>query len=161
MSKHNFTPYKPYDEDAKLVYVSGPMTGYKDNNFPSFDGAAEELRVMGYSVCSPSETDQYLGVHLSHEQYLRFDFARVLEADFLVALRGWERSLGAISEILVAVRIGIKVWRWDTFSDFDRITYEDIEAAISNMHGSVGDVNRAHWDFGMKTDHTDHSPIVN
>lgn len=140
MSKNSFYPFfKPYKaEKNKLVYVSGPMTGYKDNNFPAFHEAAKGLRELGYRVCSPAETDQFLGVgELTHEQYLRFDFTRVLEADFLVALDGWEQSLGAISEILVAVRMGTKVWRWSTFENYDLITYEDVAAAISNLHLGV------------------------
>lgn len=137
MSKQAFYPFfKPYDaRKGKRVYVSGPMTGYPKLNFPAFDEAAAGLRELGYAVCSPAETDKYLGVGaLSHAQYLRFDFSRVLEADFLVALEGWEQSLGAISEILMAVRMGTKVWRWSTFEDYDRVTYNDVAEAISNLH---------------------------
>ncbi len=108
------------------------MTGYEDNNFPAFHAAAADLRERGYSVCSPAETDEYLGVGaLSHEQYLRFDFERVIEADFLVALPGWEDSLGALAEILVAVRIGTKVWQWDTFENYDAVTYDMVVRALA------------------------------
>lgn len=129
--------FKPY-KGSKLVYVSGPMTGYPEHNFPAFNEAAEGLRKLGYRVCSPAETDGFLGIgELTHAEYLRFDFQRVLESDFLVALDGWERSLGAISEILMAVRMGVKVWRWSTFENYDRVTYDDVAAAISALH--VGD----------------------
>jgi hypothetical protein len=135
MSKHMLFPFfTPYDAPkGKRVYVSGPMTGYPENNYPAFREATRRLRDMGYAVCNPCETSTILGEDLTHAQYLRFDFERVLEADFLVALPGWARSLGAISEILVAVRMGTKVWRWDTFEDYDRITYEHVAQAISDM----------------------------
>lgn len=137
MSKNDFTPFfKPYDAPkGKRVYISGPMTGYDQFNFPAFESAAAQLREYGYAVCSPAETDQFLGVgNMTHAQYLRFDFARVMEADFLVALDGWERSLGALSEILMAVRMGTKVWRWTTFESYDLVTYEDVAQAISDLH---------------------------
>ena len=146
--KNSFTPFfKPYDSaKGKRVYISGPMTGYEEFNFPAFQQAAVGLRSMGYSVCSPAETDQFLGVGtMTHEQYLRFDFARVLEADFLVALDGWELSLGAISEILMAVRMGTKVWRWSTFENYDLITYGQVAAAITDLHlGKTATTTRPH-----------------
>jgi hypothetical protein len=135
--KNAFTPFfKPYDAPKnKRVYISGPMTGYEDHNFASFSAAAEGLRTLGYTVCSPAETDQFIGEDaMTHAQYLRFDFARVLEADFLVALDGWEFSLGAISEILMATRMGTKVWRWSSFENYDLVTYADVEKAISDIH---------------------------
>ena len=164
MSKNRLTPfYKPYNRNMKRVYVSGPMTGYPNNNFPAFQEAANDLRGMGYSVCSPAETDVHLGIGaLTHEQYLRFDFERVLEADFVVALPGWEDSLGSLSEILVAVRIGTKVWQWDSFDDFNAIGYEQVVAAMSTNgnavrlpfdeqrypqdEGNAGDVWRTPWE---------------
>lgn len=126
--------FKPYS-GKKNVYISGPMTGYKELNFPAFDEAAAILRSLDYAVCSPAETDLVLGVGvLTHAQYLRFDFDRVLEADFLAALPGWEASLGALSEILVAVRIGTPVWGWENWDTYDRIRYERVAQAISDIH---------------------------
>lgn len=130
-----FTPLR--SQRGKRVYVSGPMTGYENYNAEEFAAAARGLREMGYSVCNPVETSSWLGHDLSHADYLRFDFERVLEADFLVALAGWERSLGAISELLVATRIGTKCWYWPTFEDYDRITYENVAEAIAALHKGV------------------------
>lgn len=133
--KHALTPfYRPHHTRRnKRVYVSGPMTGYESLNAPAFAEASETLREMGYSVCNPVETSDWLGHDLSHEEFLRFDFERVLEADFLVALPGWEGSVGSQAELLVATRIGIKCWRWDTFENYDRISYEDVAQAISSL----------------------------
>lgn len=129
MSKNRFTPFfKPYT-GTKRVYVSGPMTGIENDNKEAFAEASEALRERGYMVCNPHDTSTLLG-KLTHAEYLRFDFERVLEADFLVALPGWEQSLGALSEILMAVRIGTKCWRWENFADYDLITYDDVAAHI-------------------------------
>lgn len=131
MSKHSLYPFfTPRDWWKKKVYISGPMTGLPEHNTPAFRSAAEQLRAKEYSVCNPAETDDILGP-LSHEQYLRFDFERVLEADFLIALPGWENSLGATAEILVATRVGTPVWGWENWQDYDRITYERVVFAMA------------------------------
>jgi len=133
MSKHTLYPFfTPRDNWKKKVYVSGPMTGLPEHNGPAFQKAATTLRELDYSVCNPQETDIILGP-LLHEEYLRFDFERVLEADFVVALNGWEGSLGATSEILVAMRIGIPVWGWENWKDYDRISYDRVVKAMSSI----------------------------
>ena len=133
MSKNRLTPFfVPITPENKRVYISGPMTGLKDSNAKAFDDAAVELILMGYSVCNPVDTSAVLG-ELTHAQYLRFDFERVLEADFLVALDGWEKSKGATAELLVATRIGTKCWRWSTFDRYDLITVEDVQKALGAL----------------------------
>ena len=130
MSNNSFTPFfHPYDKGLKRVYISGPMTGKPNQNEAAFTEAAVDLLLRGYAVCNPHDTSELLG-ELTHAQYLRFDFERVLEADFLVALPGWEKSMGALSELLMAVRMGVKCWRWETFDNYDLITYEHIAEAI-------------------------------
>ena len=125
-----FTPfYTPTLVGRKRVYVSGPMSGLPELNATAFDEAAEALRELDYAVCNPIETSQQLG-KLSHAEYLRFDFQRVLEADFLVALDGWEDSVGARAEILMAIRMGTKVWDWATWGQYNLITEDDVTSAI-------------------------------
>ncbi len=125
-----FTPFfTPTLPGLKRAYVSGPMTGYKDHNFPAFDEAAKGLRDRGYAVCSPADTSIFLG-KLDHSVYLRFDFERILEADFLVGLRGWQASMGALAEMLMATRMGVKVWEWDSFEKYNLITTDRVENAI-------------------------------
>ncbi len=113
----------------KRVYISGPMTGYKNNNFPAFDEAANTLRESGYAVCSPADTSAFLG-KLDHAKYLRFDFERILEADFLVALDGWKHSMGALAELLMAARMGVQCWDWEDFNQYHFISASDVEHAI-------------------------------
>lgn len=132
MSKQRFTPFfQPYGTD-KRVYVSGPMTGLEDSNAAAFSEAAETLRELGYAVCNPVETSDLLGER-SHAEYLRFDFERVLEADFVVVLDGWENSLGALAELVVATRIGTKCWRWTNFENYDQIHYGVVVKAMAEL----------------------------
>lgn len=108
------------------------MSGLPSDNAEAFIEATHTLRALGYSVCSPTETDRILGI-LTHENYLRFDFERILEADFLVALDGWEESDGALAEIHMALRMGLKVWRWSEWGNYDQVTLQDLNMALKGM----------------------------
>lgn len=125
------TPFfLPFGATERRIYLSGPMSGYPEYNYPAFHQAAAALREWGYSVCSPAETSDWLG-ELSHEDYLRFDIARVLEADEIRTLPGWERSQGALAEIYTAIRIGTPVL------DMHKpgiVTEDDVLSALSLIH---------------------------
>ena len=41
-------------------YVSGPMTGYPDLNYPAFDSFTADYRRKGHIVISPAEHDRGL-----------------------------------------------------------------------------------------------------
>ncbi len=108
--RNRLTPFfLPLDAIRARIYLSGPMSGLKENNAVAFSEATHSLRLEGYAVCSPLETSEWLG-ELTHAKYLRFDFARILEADFVVALPGWEKSPGARAEIFMALNMDMLVW---------------------------------------------------
>jgi hypothetical protein len=41
-----------------MWYISGPMTGYPNFNFPAFDEASRILRAYGLQIISPAELDR-------------------------------------------------------------------------------------------------------
>jgi hypothetical protein len=86
------------------IYLSGPMTGLPDNNYPAFNTAAEQLRDRGFEVVNPAEAptcDTWL-------DYMRLDLVELIQhADALVYLEGWQDSKGAGIEIYVAHALGI------------------------------------------------------
>lgn len=92
----------------RTIYLSGPMTGYPDFNYPAFDYAAAKLRALGYNVLNPAE-DFAGDTELDYEEYIRKDIKHVLTADLLVMLDGWEGSAGSHLEVAVAVGIGMPV----------------------------------------------------
>lgn len=96
------------------VYISGPMTGYPDCNWPAFERAEKILSDLGYSVFSPRVDDF---VHkltpklllrpgfLTKERLkkiLRRDLFELFICDAVCTLKGWESSLGAQAEVSVA-----------------------------------------------------------
>lgn len=126
---------------STLVYISGPMSGCPDHNFPAFDAAESALKKLGYEVVSPANlTRSRWGLHGGEERYLAavavmnrdsYDnrSARMLylgndlrgllggldgtRCTDVLLLPGWERSRGATLEALVAAQIGTPFWTWD------------------------------------------------
>lgn len=88
------------------VYVSGPMTGYPDENFPAFNAAAALLETQGYVVENPAAKGIVDGWEWS--DYLRFDIRILTECDAIFTLPGWEASRGATLEKHVADALGLK-----------------------------------------------------
>jgi hypothetical protein len=87
------------------VYLSGPMTGIADNNFPAFHQWAAKLRAEGFDVVSPAEI-QEAG---DWEACLRADLRELCTCEGLALMPGWETSRGAHLELHVAHRLGLRV----------------------------------------------------
>jgi hypothetical protein len=90
-----------------ILYISGPMTGIANSNFPAFHRAARELRAAGYTVISPAEICQEHG--LPWAQYLRKDIAELLKCDAVALLPGYLNSKGAMLEKHIAEELGMQV----------------------------------------------------
>ena len=89
----------------KRVYLSGPMSGIADNNFPAFNEWATKLRTQGFDVVSPAEI-QEAG---TWELCLRADLRELCTCDAIALMPGWESSRGANLELHVAHRLGMEV----------------------------------------------------
>jgi len=92
----------------KRVYVSGPMTGMPEHNFPAFHAASAALRDLGMEVVNPAEINSEPGAR-PWEQCLRNDIKQLCDCDAIVLSPGWERSKGAHLELHIAHRVGIEV----------------------------------------------------
>jgi nucleoside 2-deoxyribosyltransferase len=102
----------------KTIYIAGPMSGYPEFNYPAFDMAEKVLRKVGFDVFNPATNDanvkkmgeayangDSVGVNKVRdfrEVYL-WDITKVIEADGIYMLMGWQFSPGAIGEHSVAV----------------------------------------------------------
>jgi hypothetical protein len=89
------------------AYISGPMTGRPELNFPAFHAAAAALRAQGFDVVNPAElnTDPKAGWHAC----MRQDIKALCDCNLLVLLPGWEDSKGAHIELNLAHRLGLVV----------------------------------------------------
>jgi hypothetical protein len=89
----------------KKVYVSGPMTGLPEMNFPAFNEATAALRSRGWEVVNPVEinpdpTADWLTCIVADLEAMRGCTAIAL-------LPGWTRSRGALIEKLASERLGM------------------------------------------------------
>lgn len=98
------------------VYLSGPMTGLPEWNFPAFTEAAARLRERGMAVVSPHEKDLESGFDPATDgedfdlrAALEWDVEAVLRSDAVVVLPGWEDSPGCAVEVITAEGMGIPV----------------------------------------------------
>ena len=86
------------------LYLSGPMSGLPDLNFPAFNAEAQRLRDLGYEVINPVELNPDGG---TWHECMRRDIAALMDCDKVVLLDGWEKSAGACLEKDIAARVGI------------------------------------------------------
>lgn len=92
------------------VYIAGPMTGLPNWNRAAFALAARRLRGAGWSVISPAELPcGDLGD--APEPYYARDLLLMLRqgVEAIALLPGWHESLGALTELTVAMTLGLKV----------------------------------------------------
>lgn len=89
----------------KRIYLSGPMTGLPEYNFPAFFAEAERLRGLGFDVVNPAEINPDGG---TWEECMRRDVALLVTCDHVATLPGWDKSQGAQLEVYIADRLGIR-----------------------------------------------------
>lgn len=89
------------------IYLSGPMTGLPDLNFPAFHEQAARLRKLGFGVVNPAEINP--DASLSWEQCMRADIKALCDCDVIYLLPGWEGSKGAHLELHIAHRLGLDI----------------------------------------------------
>ena len=99
--------------ETKRIYIAGPMTGHADHNYPAFHAASQRLQEAGWQVVNPA--DNFEGrTDLPRETYLRADVALLVDCNAIALLPGWEESVGAKMEYLLARAFGMKVYDAET-----------------------------------------------
>lgn len=89
------------------IYVSGPMTGLPDLNYPTFNRVAARLEEFGYDVLNPARHGEVNDAVWS--DYMRLALIDLAAADGVCRLRGWQQSPGASLEIHIAESLGLPV----------------------------------------------------
>lgn len=97
---------------ALRVYLSGPMSGFPEWNFPAFNAAAEHLRNAGYRVFNPAELPHPADT-TPLKVFMREDIRALLGADIVVVLPEWEKSKGARLEVLIAQNLGLEIRQYN------------------------------------------------
>lgn len=99
----------------KRIYISGPMTGIPEYNYPAFDRAAIVISEHGYAPVNPAEISRVLECEFAEMNltpnrfdYLRRDIAELVKCNGIFMLPGWQDSEGATLEHMVALACGIE-----------------------------------------------------
>lgn len=87
-----------------VYYISGPMAGYPENNFPAFEAAQAWCVEAGLTVLSPHTIAHPEGSEWA--DFLRRDIEQMLaHCNALILLRGWPQSKGARLELATALAL--------------------------------------------------------
>jgi hypothetical protein len=100
------------------LYVSGPMTGIPEFNYPAFHDAKERLTLAGFTVLSPAD----LPIRDDWEwiDYIVADIEAVFVADGVATLPGFETSKGARIECAIAQHRQIPIGPVDEWLRFGK-----------------------------------------
>ena len=110
------------------IYLSGPMSGLPELNYPEFANVTERLRSAGRTVLSPHE------IQLTSEptwvNYMREALAMLLRCENIVMLPGFEKSEGAKIELTLARQLKMRVGYWRGYAIDWVDTYTEEEAKV-------------------------------
>lgn len=122
------TKDKTNPDEAPTFYITGPMRGIPQFNFPLFDEVAERAREAGCSIISPAELDREHGIDPmvdpdsttraweADPNLLQTIAQRDCEVilglkkdrgDGLILLPDWDKSVGARAETALALWLGL------------------------------------------------------
>ena len=105
------------------IYISGPMTGYKDLNRLAFREVQETLEAMGHEVFNPTNT-----YHGTRRLSMEADLVWICRhAEGMVMLFNGVRSSGSAAELAAAKALELPVWYQigtdlEKFMSYDRFS---------------------------------------
>ncbi|OBR52354.1 DUF4406 domain-containing protein [Paraburkholderia tropica] len=92
----------------KKAYLSGPMTGLPNLNFPAFNRAAVRLRNLRWEVVNPVAINPDPAADWL--DCIAADLLAMRDCTAIVLLPGWSASFGARIERLAAERMGLEIF---------------------------------------------------
>lgn len=101
------TAFNELIEPGAIIYVSGPMSGYPNNNVERFNFVCSTLRekLKDVEIINPAEIPQ----NWTWEQMMEKDLKDVGRSTHLAFLDGWNLSRGARMEMKLAIELGIQI----------------------------------------------------
>jgi len=93
---------------SSKIYIAGPMSGIADWNYQAFFDAEKTLKEQhGYdNILNPATNPKNPDGH-SWSEFMRDAIKLIIQCDHAVFLNGWEKSMGANIEMLIAKSLGM------------------------------------------------------
>ena len=104
-----------YENDRKIIFLSGPITDNEDFYLLQFKEAGEHLKRLGFIVFNPA----ILPTRMSKESLMNICLAAIKECDVVYFLPGWHESKGCAAEFEAAQNLGKPIFHADKI-DADR-----------------------------------------
>lgn len=100
-------------------YLSGPMSGYPEYNYPAFTDAARVLRNTGVKLESPHENqwpEEKLDEPNLWAYMMDLALAQMDCCGGIILLKGWPQSRGSKAELEIALQKDWPVWYYNDYS---------------------------------------------
>lgn len=105
-----------------VFYVSGPYTGVDeadtDYNIREAEKVARKIWRSGFTALCPHTNSRNFDKEAPYLTFINGYLDLLERCDYVVALMGYQRSLGATAEIALAHRLGIPVIHEDDLDNF-------------------------------------------
>lgn len=104
----------------KTYYLSGPMSGYTDYNYPYFEEVTQLFRSAGVKVESPHE-NPWPKDHTTMKPdelwltMMKMTVDQMNQCQGIILLRGWPQSKGVRVELAFAMQEGWPIYYYDDF----------------------------------------------
>lgn len=112
--------WNPGFDFTRTWYLSGPMSGYEQYNYPYFEHCATILRNTGVTIESPHEniwpdghdemTPDQLWKHM-----MEICIEQMNRCQGIILIKGWPQSRGAKQELQIAMQRDWPVWYYHDF----------------------------------------------
>lgn len=118
-----------------IIYLSGPMSGLPDLNYPEFHRVAKELNERGFEVLSPAdivlpkELLDLIGDDKEElwNEYMKRAIPMLMQCNTIAMLKGWQKSRGARIELFLAKELDYVVIDAYTLDELRIVSHMDVE----------------------------------
>lgn len=118
------------------VYLSGPISGYKDGNRDVFSMFQRALENKGYQVVNPHTVDPiYIKGRGDWERHMSADIQALVTCD-LVFVISTQKSRGVALETHIAKELGIPILRMSSVINF----LDQIDDAVKEIKERLGEM---------------------
>lgn len=142
------------------IYLSGPMRGVPQFNFPAFFEAEQRLRDLGHTVINPARHDEEMYPDIASwegfdtgnidecsvfdiKHAIMWDLEQVAECDAIAMLPGWQSSIGARIERDLAMLLKHPVLDARTGEPYQETVFEEAERIVNGARK---------WNYGTARD---------